>query len=644
MHAHKRHVRGLAAFALAAITGVQTMAQDGTRRSQDRGNGFVEHGVAVPVCRARGVAATVDGEGKPAILVWLADYRGTRGLLMLDAATGQGVTYDVPAPEGDSPFAVLLSSRNRFYSLFADHLLEFDPASRAFTFVGKGAGGVAMSITEDSQGLIWAATYPNSHLASFNPTTREMVNYGPINSENWPQYQSYLAVDDTGWVYVSIGNVRSQVIAFDPRTGQAHPLGKDSERKTGTGVVFRGVDGVVYGAPHSGGPWYILSGGQATPTAKPTVARAPIRSGSQEVVLGEFPDGQRIQRIHVPEKWVEIRATDGSVRRLTFDYASEGAYVQSLVCGPDGRIYGCAGHPLRLFAYDPATDRFTHHGWRQENGHLNALAVQRGRLFGALYGGGYLYDYDVTAPWNDANAGPTNPKILANGGTDIGRPHALLAHPDGHTLVMTGTPGYGYTGGGMLIHDLDTGKTEVLGHQALIPEQSTLALDAIGAGSVLVGGTTIAPGTGGEVRAKEAELYLMDFASRRITYHAPIIPGAREIRDVKVGPDGLVYGLATGQVLFGFDPATRRIVHQEALTRYGDLTGSQAPRLILTGPDGKLYVYLTKAILRIEPGTFRHEVLVVPPVTIGVGLALHRGRLYFMSESRLWSWQVPGLE
>jgi streptogramin lyase len=620
------------------------MAQDGGRRSQDRGNGFVEHGVAVPVCRARGVAATVDGDGKPVILVWLDDYRGTRGLLMLDITSGRGVTYDVPVPEGDSPFAILLSGRNRFYALFSDHLLEFDPAARAFTFVGKVAGGMAMSLTEDPQGLVWAGTYPDSQVVSFNPETRELVNYGPANRENWPQYPSYVAVDAAGWVYLGIGCTNSQVVAFNPRTREARPLAKEGERKAATGVVFRGVDGVVYGAPDPEGAWYVLSEGKATPTTKPSVARAPIRAGSQETVLAEFPDGRRIQRIRVPEKWVEIREQDGTVRRLTFDYASAGAHVQSLVLGPNGKVYGCAGHPLRLFAYDPAADRFEHHGWREENGHLNALAVQRGRLFGAMYGGGYLFDYDVSAPWNDVAEGPTNPRILADGGTDIGRPHALLAHPDGHTLIMAGTPAYGYTGGGLLFYDLDTGRRELVGHQALIPEQSTIALDALGDGRVLVGGTTIAAGTGGEVRAKEAELYLLDFATHRVTFHAPIVPGAAEIRDLKVGPDGLVYGLATGQILFAFDPAARKVVHQECLTEFGELTGSQAPRTILLGPDGKLYLYLSKAILRLEPSSFGHEVLVRPPVTVGVGIALHQGRLYFMHESRLWSWQVPGLK
>jgi streptogramin lyase len=639
-----RAVIAVLLFSFSLGLGGELAAQDKATGSRDRGNGFVDHGVAVAVCRARGVAATVDKDGKPVILIWLGDHRGARGLLMLDAITGQGVTYPVPTPEGDSPYAIVLSKKNKFYALYENCFLEFDPISRSFTFVGKDAGGMAMSMTEDSQGVIWAANYPGCNLVSFNPATRQMVNHGPINKENWPQYPSCVAVDKSGWVYVGIGETSTQIVAFNPQTREIRPLAKKEERKTGMGIVFLGADGVVYGNPSGDGAWYALSEGKATPTQKPTVAHAALKQGDQETVLTDFPDGRRIQAIDVPEKWVEIREPDGAVRRLTFDYASDGAYIASIALGPDGRIYGGSGHPLRVFAYDPVTDRFTHHGWRNENGHWNALAVQRGRLFGGMYYGGYLFDYDVTRPWNDATQGETNPKVIASGGGDVTRPHALLAHPDGHHLIMAGTPAYGYTGGGMLIYDLDTGKSEILDHKAIVPELSTLALDALDGGKVLVGGTTINPGTGGEAHATQAELYLMDFATRKVTFHAPIVPGAQEIRDVKVGPDGLVYGVATGPTFFAFDPKTLKVVHQEKMAQYGKLSGGQGPRTLLFGPDGKLYVYFTKAIVRIEPGTFKREFLAAPPVLIDTAIALREGRLYFESGGHLWSWKVPDLK
>ena len=61
------------------------------------------------------------------------------------------------------------------------------------------------------------------------------------------------------------------------------------------------------------------------------------------------------------------------------------------------------------------------------------------------------------------------------------------------------------------------------------------------------------------------------------------------------------------------------------------------------GPDKKLVALFRDAIVRIEPGTFKHTRLAKPPVGISVGIVLRDGRLYFTDASRLWSYKVPGL-
>jgi len=612
--------------------------------SVDRGNGFVEHGVAAPVSRARGIAAALDGKGRPVVLAWLADHRGCYEMLVVDAATGNSAEYPLPFDTWDSPFAVLLSSGNKFYSLFGNRFVEFDPAARAFTFVGEADDRVAMSMAETPDGTVWAATYPNSHLFSFDPKSRKLVRYGSINHEKWPQYQRHMAIDRSGWVYVGIGNVRSHLIAFNPKTREVRPIAKDDERQPGTGVVWLGTDGKVYGRPGGKASWYVLFEGRATPIEKPPVAAAPTKSGSQETVIRDFPNAWRIHAIDIPDKHMEIFDTKSrDLKRLSFDYSSEGSHIMSLILGPEGKVHGSTGHPLRFFSYDPERDSFTYPGLQDLNGHLNALAVQRGHIFGALYGGGILYEYDPARPWDDMAKKAPNPRRVAAGSKVIGRPHALIAHPDGRTLIMTGTPGYGLTGGGMLIYDMVDGKSEMLDHNRIITNQATISLLALPDGN-LVGGTTIRPGTGGATLAKEAELYIMDFAGREVIWHEPIIPGAASINDVVLGPDGLVYGLAAGPTFFVFDPAARRLLHQEKITGYGNLAGGQAPRIMLVGPDGKIYAYFAQAIVRIHPGSFKHEPLAKPPVTINVGIVLRQGRLYFTHGSRLWSWRVPGLE
>src|SRR5690606_12165752 len=103
---------------------------------------------------------------------------------------------------GDAPYASLLSSQNKFYTLFNGYFVEFDPAKRAFTF-HPATSGSAMSLTEDNAGKVWAVTYPNSVLVSFDPRTQEFHDYGSISQQNWKQYPRAIAVDDSGWVYFS---------------------------------------------------------------------------------------------------------------------------------------------------------------------------------------------------------------------------------------------------------------------------------------------------------------------------------------------------------------------------------------------------------------------------------------------------------
>ncbi len=184
--------------------------------SQDLGNGFFDHGVTAPVSNHRGVVATVDGNGRNVVLVWLFDHRGGYGLQMIDAETGRSEHFPMPFPPGDAVYSSILSSKNKFYTLFKGNFVEFDPVRRAFTYNKESMPQMAMSMTEDDNGIIWAVTYPNSGMVSFNPLTREFRDYGYLYKQNWRQYPRSLVKDDAGWLYFGIGNTASQIIAFNP--------------------------------------------------------------------------------------------------------------------------------------------------------------------------------------------------------------------------------------------------------------------------------------------------------------------------------------------------------------------------------------------------------------------------------------------
>ena len=103
--------------------------------------------------------------------------------------------------------------RNKFYTHFNSHFVEFDPQKRAFTFHHETAPRMAMGMTEDDRGVIWSVTYPQSGVVSFDPKTREFKDYGHVYAQNWNQYPRAIAADDAGWIYFGIGNTSSQIIA-----------------------------------------------------------------------------------------------------------------------------------------------------------------------------------------------------------------------------------------------------------------------------------------------------------------------------------------------------------------------------------------------------------------------------------------------
>jgi hypothetical protein len=639
---------GYGASKLMVLVGTGLIAlaiQAAFAATQDLGNGFFHHGVATPVSNHRGTVATVDGQGRDVVLVWLFDHRGGYALLMIDAETGKSEEFPMPFPPGgDCPYASILSSGNKFYTHFNNHFVEFDPVKRAFTFFHETAPQMAMGMTEDDKGVIWSVTYPDSGVVSFDPATRAFKDYGHVHKENWAQYQRYVAADDAGWIYFGIGSTASQIIAFNPQSGEAKPIIAEAERVKGSGYVVRDMNGKVYGHSGSGAKddWYEFYNGEGKKIIQPErIEKKPIITDSQGLFHREFPDGKRLKTCDLVDRVLVVEnPKTGEAKELHFDYTSEGAHIMGLAAAPDGTICGGTAFPMRFFSYNPETDEWTN---RASYGQWNTVARQGDRFFVGGYGGGFLLEWDPSRQWAPTEKGKQecNPLFLTECEPAINRPHDLLAHPDGKTLVLAGTPGYGYTGGGLLFWDRETRTRTLIEHTDILPEHSTMSLVALPDGKLL-GGTTTSPGTGGEKKAKQAELYIMDMATKRIEWHEVVFPGVQSYTDMCRAPNGLVYGVADRKRFFVFDPAKREVVHEENTeARFGPTTSQQGPRVFVLSPDGKLHMLFVKGVARVDLATHGITMLAESPVPIGPGGDLLKGRIYFGSGSHIYSYKVP---
>jgi hypothetical protein len=327
-------------------------------------------------------------------------------------------------------------------------------------------------------------------------------------------------------------------------------------------------------------------------------------------------------------------------KSFKFDYQSHGAHLMGLATAPDGTICGGTAFPMRFFSYNPKTDEWIN---RESYGQWNTVVRQGDRFFVGGYGGGFLLEWDPSRPWVKTVKGKkeSNPRFHTQCTPPIHRPHELLAHPDGNTIVLAGTPGYGFTGGGLLFWDRATGTRTLVEHTEILPEHSTMSLAALPERKLL-GGTTTGAGTGGEKKATQAELYIMDMATKNIDWHEATFAGAQSYTDMCPGPDGLVYGIVDRTKFFVFDPAKRKVVHEEnTYDKFGYTNSQQGPRVFVTAPDGKIYILFAKSVAIVDPETFTITLLAKSPVPIGAGGDILNGRIYFSSGSHVYSYAVP---
>lgn len=608
----------------------QDAAEAQAGQSQAQAAGFVDHGIPTPVAQTRGVVSTVDQSGQDVILTWLQDWRGGYAILMVNAETGASQQFDVPfKPDGDEPSAIYLSSKNRLYTLFNSQFVEFDVASKRFTFHGKVNGKTAMSLTEDKDGRIWAATYPNNQLVSFNPQNSSLQNHGQLAKESWTQYPRSIAVDAHGWVYVGSGLAASQIYAYNIQSHATQALLSSSQRVSGTAVVTQSQSNVVYA--RNGRQQFMLTNGKASGlNAGAQVAESSLKGGAQNLVDREFPSGRRLVSVDMHDRTLVTRDASGQQKTVKFNYTTQGAALTFVCATGDNKVCGGTRFPMHTFYYSAGDNKFDS---KQLPRQPNVMAALGSRLYVAAYPDGKLFQ--------ESENGKNEFSEVLNAYPSINRPHAMLIMGGGSQIALAGTPEYGTTGGGMMFWNRSSGQKSRIDHWHLVPNHSVQAMVELSNG-MLLGGTTVAPGTGGVTKATDSsELFLMDANTHEVRWRGAPVPGAKTITDLMVGTDGLVYGLADSVDLFVFNPNNRQVVSVNRFSKdLGPSMYAQGTRAFVKGTDGSIYVLLYNGIGKVDAKAHTVSRVVSSPVRITVGGAAANGRIYFGSNNHLYSWKA----
>ena len=599
-------------------------------QSQAQAAGFVDHGIPTPVAQTRGVVSTVDQSGQDVVLTWLQDWRGGYAILMVNAETGASQQFDVPfKPDGDEPSAIYLSSKNRLYTLFNSQFVEFDVASKRFTFHGKVDGKTAMSLTEDKDGRIWAGTYPNNQLVSFNPQNSSLQNHGQLAKESWAQYPRSIAADAHGWVYVGSGLAASQIYAYNIQSHATQALLPSTQRVSGAAVVGQSESNVVYA--RNGQQQFMLANGKASGlSARDQVAASNLKTGAQNMVDRDFPSGRRLVSVDMHDRTLITRDASGQQKSVKFNYTTQGAALTFVCATGDNKVCGGTRFPMHTFYYSAGDNKFDS---KQLPRQPNVMAALGSRLYVAAYPDGKLFQ--------ESENGKNEFDEVLNSYPTINRPHAMVIMGGGSQIALAGTPEYGMTGGGMMFWNRSSGQKTTVDHWHLVPNHSVQAMIELSNG-MLLGGTTVAPGTGGVTKAgNSGELFLMDANSHEVRWHGAPVPGAKTITDLTVGADGLVYGLADSVDLFVFNPNNRQVVSVNRFSKdLGPSVYAQGTRAFVKGADGSIYVLLYNGIGKVDTKAHTVTRVVSSPVRITVGGAAANGRIYFGSNNHLYSWKA----
>lgn len=609
---------------------------------------FKNFGRTVAGGTSRGLIATRDAEGKDTVVIFIMDDLNRRSL-QVDPATGKVDIVHTPVEIRDAIYASVLSSKNRIYTHYGNYFLEYNPETKKYTYCKKTFPQMAMYITEASNGVIWSATYPKCGLVSYDPATGKFTDYGSINKENWAQYPRSIAIGKDGYIYIGIGSTRAQIVAFNIATGKYTALlNGDAERPNPSSAFIREyTDGNVYA--QVSGVRYILKDGKKTRIDKIPAGISIVSKveGHQGLFHGKFPSGRTLAAVDLDLPGGVMTTTDKDGKRHTvkFEYPNDGVGMMGWDVTENGYFGGGSFFPFRFATLNTATGEKTDQIAKFQ---CNTIAAHGKYLYLGCYSGGQILRYDPSKPWTwSGHMGSkeasldTNPAFYGKAHPIINRPHGLGVSKDGKTVVMTGTPGYGLTGGGMAVLDTASGKMKVYSAQEMghYPE-STFSVAVLSNEQAVVG-TTVAPGTGGETLAKHASLLLVDLTNGKILRRSTVLGKAiKTVYHLIPLPDGKVLGLTNDRTLFCYDPQKDAVVAANSISDYGSPVGGQGPRCLIT--DGKkFYLLLNTGIAELDPAQAKVVKMTYIKGGIGTGGGIYNGMLYYSTGNRIRGVKLP---
>ncbi|NOZ57067.1 MAG: hypothetical protein GXO73_09810 [Calditrichaeota bacterium] len=584
-------------------------------RQASAGNGLQVEVLGVPVklVSTIGITVAADATGQhERIFCSFHNGRPPMFIAEIDPATGQVWKHYAPARSEQGAWAIATGSDGNVYvgTYYNGHLMRFDVRSRTFEDLGRpGDEKYFWTFSLAPDGRLYGGTYPRGKLIAVEPWTGAALDLGRAWDDE--MYVRTTAVDSAGRVICGMGSTTSAVVLWDPSTGEKRNLTPDSLRGPGFAHVANAENGQVLAEIH--GHKFVLRGERLEPAGpeewKPR--RPKLKNGL-------------VVRSKEPSRIDLVDAKKDSVVR-SFFVEGDGSVIFSLAAGPDGRLYGSSLLPLRMFAYDPAKNRFEDlRNPTTVGGEIYSFASLDGKLFLGAYPHADFTVYDPKRPWVKGSCHDCNPRNWGRIGYDQDRPIAMTVGPD-RKIYIGSIPEYGHLGGALAVYDPATDSMRVF--RNVVPQQSVVALASDTLRGRVVGGSSVEGGPGTRPVAREAVVFVWDVSSQKIVSTCAPVPGARAVRALAVVGDRIV-GVAD-TTLFALDATTLRKLGQWPL----GLLARYTPQLVEV--NGKLVTTAGGFLVSVDPETGSVERLARVPTPVGAGPVRLGPYVYFSSEEKL---------
>ncbi|MVP02395.1 S-layer homology domain-containing protein [Paenibacillus lutrae] len=315
------------------------------------------------------------------------------------------------------------------------------------------------------------------------------------------------------------------------------------------------------------------------------------------------------------------------------------------------------GYQRGMSIYDTKTGKFVYENkqFHQPEG----IGFLNDRVYFGTYSGARMYRLDMTKPLDYKELESSgNPGLALDIEDYQDRPFAMTS---GDNKLFIGTfPGYGQTGGAITILEEKQNpdgsfagvNSETFRH--VVPDQSIFGLAYLN--GKVYGGTSLNGGLGTTPPVTNAELFVFDTATKKVTSRlTPQIPGlqgrTRLIGNLSIGPDGLLWGIMDNTkdpagtedagyqaAIFAMKPDTLEMVKSKIVTESPYNTSKFRPYYLRWGQDGLLYTTIGRQLFAIDPADMRAQKVIdgtVNLMTLG-----QDGSIYYVVGTKLYKLPV----